>query len=455
MAEHTCVFEWRYGSRELRELFTVRNIVKTYMKVEVALLKALGEAGLAPRECYGEVEKCIENIDPMEIYRMETTIGHDIASIPFILGEKCGVCGGYVHLGATSYDIIDTTWSLIIREALYLLKGKLKRIISKLLDYIEKYVDLPMIGRTHGQHALPVTLGFKLANYTYELARSYERLVESEKRILRLKMSGSVGTMASWGEKGLEVERIVARELLLEPHLITTQVAPRDGFAELVSIIAILASQLDRLALEVRELSRPEIGELYEGGERVGSSAMPHKKNPVTAERISSLAKIARSLVVVALENIPLMHERDLTNSASERILIPHILLTLDQILEDTLKLLDILEIDKEAMKRNLELTRGAVYSEILVTKLVEKGLSRMKAYTKIRDLTKKITKENTLVELVLRDQELSKYLTYEELTEITTPEYTIKVVRDIVNRTIKWVKTVLKEDTSIELHVE
>jgi len=250
--------------------------------------------------------------------------------------------------------------------------------------------------------------------------------------------------MASWGERGLVVERAVSRELCLEPHLITTQVAPRDGFAEITAILAILASQLDRLALEVRELSRTEIGELYEAVERVGSSAMPHKRNPIIAERISGLAKVARSLVVVALENIPLMHERDLTNSSSERVLIPHVFLLLDQMLEDTLKLLEVVRVDEEAVRRNLELTRGAIYSELLVTRLVEKGWSRRKAYYKVMEISRLIKPGETLLDAVLRDPDLSKILTREELAEILKPSYATRVVKTLIKRTLDYVETVL-----------
>ncbi|MEM2025957.1 MAG: lyase family protein, partial [Desulfurococcaceae archaeon] len=277
MAEHVCVFDWRYGSQEARRLFTVANIVRTYVNVEVALLKGLVLAGLAPARCYEEIKECEEKLKPVEIYEMELLTGHDIASLAFILGERCGECGKFIHLGATSYDIVDTAWALILREALLIIKDKLKRVINTLIDLAEKYVDDYVIGRTHGQHALPITFGFKFANYAYELSRSYERLIELENRLVKLKMSGSVGTMASWGEKGILIEEMVGKELCLEPHPITTQVAPRDSFAELAVDLAILGSQLDRLALEARELSRTEIGEIYEAVQRIGSSAMPHK----------------------------------------------------------------------------------------------------------------------------------------------------------------------------------
>jgi len=448
ISDQVCVFEWRYGSSEMRRLFTVENLVRTYIKVETALLKGLEEAGMVPAGCSEYVAKCAENVAAKSVYELEKVLGHDIASLVFLLEESCGECGRYIHLGATSYDIVDTAWALVFREALHILKEKLKRVIKLLESYAENYMDLVVVGRTHGQHAMPVTLGFKFANYAYELARSYERVVEAEKRVLRLKLSGSVGTMASWGEKGLVIERVVSRELCLEPHLITTQVAPRDGFAEITAILAILASQLDRLALEVRELSRTEIGELYEAVERVGSSAMPHKRNPVIAERISGLAKVARSLIVVALENIPLMHERDLTNSSSERILMPHVFLLLDQILEDTLKLLKVVKVDEEAIKRNLELTRGTIYSELLVTKLVERGWSRRKAYYKIMEISGFIKPGETLLDVVLRDPDLSKVFTREELAEILKPDYATRVVKTLIRRTLDYVEAVLAKST-------
>lgn len=447
MEERVCPFEWRYGSPDMRKLFTVENIVKTYVRVEVALMKALGEVGLAPPHCYLELMKCSETLDPADIYARELVTGHDIASLAFILGEKCGECGKYVHLGATSYDVVDTAWAIILKDALSLVRERLRRVIERLAELSEKYAGTLVVGRTHGQHALPVTFGFKFANYAYELARSYERLLELEKRVLRIKMSGSVGTMAAWGEKGLLVEESVSRELGLPPHPITTQVVPRDGLAELVSSLAILASQLDRLALEVRELSRTEIGEVYEGVERVGSSAMPHKRNPVTAERVSGLAKVLRALVVTALENVPLMHERDLTNSSSERFLIPHALLVVDQMLEDTYSMLASLIIDEERAARNIELTRGAIYSELLVVKLVEKGWSRHEAYFKVREVVSRIGEKGDIARAVAEDPDLSKYLSPEEVASLASPEYATRNVRLLIKRALIHVREVLNRN--------
>ncbi|MEM2527784.1 MAG: adenylosuccinate lyase, partial [Ignisphaera sp.] len=358
MGSSMCVLEWRYGSEEMRNLFKSDNIVKRFLEVEKALIVSLAKAGIAPERCIDTISRCSEEVSAEDVYVKERELGHDIASLAYILGERCGECGRYVHLGATSYDIVDTAWALVIGDALSIVLARLKHIIEKIVDMSIKYADVVMVGRTHGQHALPITFGFKLANYAYEFSRSYERLCECRKRVVRGKMGGAVGTMAAWGDKGLVVERYAMEYLGLDPHTISTQVAPRDGFAELVANLAILASQLDRFALEVRELSRPEIGEVYEAVKRIGSSTMPHKRNPVIAERISGLAKVLRGFVSVALENIPLMHERDLTNSSSERILLPHTFLVIDQMLMDMERLLTILSIDENAMKKNLMLLR-------------------------------------------------------------------------------------------------
>ena len=443
--DSVCVLDWRYGSKELRKLFYPDNIIQRYILVEKALIKGLVEAGLIPRKCIEQIEECVKDVRASEVYELEKKIGHDIAALTYILGERCGECGKYVHLGATSYDIVDTAWALIFRDALELVKAKLKSIINRLLELSYKYMDLVMVGRTHGQHALPITLGFKLANYVYELTRSYERICDLEKRVILGKISGAVGTMAAWGDKGLIVESKTLEHLGLKPHIITTQVAPRDGFAELVSVLAILGSQLDRLALEVRELSRPEIGELYEAVERVGSSTMPHKRNPVTAERISGLARILRSLVITALENIVLMHERDLTNSSSERIMLPHVFLVIDQMLEDTLFLLNHLGVDDNAIKRNLELSRGLILTEAVMVKLVEKGIPRHIAHRKLVELSRKaIAEGKTLEQALLEDGFIAEHLSREEIKELMDPVKYLGSYKALIERTRSYVEETL-----------
>ena len=440
--ERVCVFEWRYGSEEMRKLFLVESVVKRYIDVEIAIMQGLEEAGIAPRGCAEVLKKCAESIKPEEVYEREAVTGHDIASLAYMLGERCGECGRFAHLGATSYDIVDTTWALIFRDALRILRERLWRVIEVLMGYAERYRDVIVVGRTHGQHAVPITLGFKFSNYIYEFSRSLERLCEAEKRVVRSKISGAVGTMAAWGGRGLVVEATASKVLGLEPHAISTQVAPRDGFAELVTDLAILASQLDRFALEVRELSRTEIGEVYEAGKRIGSSTMPQKRNPITAERISGLAKVVRAFTITALENIPLMHERDLTNSSSERVLIPHVLLAVDQMLLDMERLLKTLHVDEEATKRNIQLTKGTIMAEAVMVKLVEKGMPRHEAHKLLSELSAMVGNEDFYT-VLMGNENVRRYLTQEDIAKALDPRNYLGNYRELVDRALNYAKSV------------
>ncbi len=439
-----CALEYRYGSEEMRCIVSRENFVRKLIEVEIALLGALADAGLAPRHCEEIVKRCASNIDPKDVDRLEQSIGHDIAALAILMAERCGECGKYVHLGATSYDIVDTAWSLVLREALSLIKRRLASIIEKLATLADRHRHTLMVGRTHGQHALPITLGFKFANYVYELSRSLERLIECEKRVIRAKISGAVGTMAAWGSKGFVVEQGVCRRLGLDPHIISTQVAPRDGFAELASVLAILASQLDRFAIEVRELSRPEIDELVEGVERVGSSTMPHKRNPVISERISSLAKVMRSLVIATLENVPLWHERDLSNSAAERIVIPHMLLVMDQMLLDFEKLLNVLKAKPENMVKNLEVTRGLIASECLMIKLVERGYPRHEAHALLMKLSKRVYEEGKHFREVVSEA-LRNVLSDEDVDACFDYSRYLGMANELIDRAIDYARKILE----------
>ena len=445
MVGDVCAFQWRYGSEEMRRLLSRENIVRRMAEVEAALMYGLEEAGLAPAGSGAAVEEAARKVTADEVYALESKTGHEVFSLALLLSEKAGELGSHVHLGATSNDIVDTAWALIFKDALDVMEEKLQMILRMLREYAVKYRDLVMAGRTHGQHALPVTLGFKFANYLYEISRSLERMRECRRRLVRGKIAGAVGTMAAWGSSGLKVEGATLRRLGLEPHPITTQVAPRDGHAELGAVLAILASQLERLALEVRELSRPEIGELYEGhGERVGSSTMPHKRNPVISERICGLAKLVRSLSHSLLENIALWHERDLTNSSLERVVLPHLLLAVDEILDSTIKLLEILRVDEENIKRNLRLLRGAAMSESVMVKLVMRGMPRHEAYRRVRDAVERMFREGKSMEdSLLEDPEVSRLLSRREISEALDPRSYLGQHRELIDRAIRYAETV------------
>ena len=421
-----CVFEWRYGSEEMRRILSREHFIEVMKRVEAALLEALVKAGIAPSRALEGLEEALDSVGAEEVYEEEKRIGHDIAALVFLLGRRAGEeTSRWLHFGATSYDIVDTAWSLIIDEALDIIMGRLRAVIKRMTDMALKYRDTVMPGRTHGQHATPITLGFKLANYVYELSRSYERLCDARHRLVKAKLGGATGTLAAYGDKGLAVRSEFSKRLGLQPHPISTQVAPRDGLAELAYALAIMASQLDRFAVEVRELSRPEIGELWEErGRSVGSSAMPQKVNPVTAERISGLARVARSLAGVFLENIVLWHERDLTNSSAERYAVPHMLLVADQILIDTLRLLDKLGVDPERMKRNLGATMGTIVSEALLNELIRRGMRREEAYRIVQELSRlAIAESRPLHEVAAEDPRVSELVEADRLKRLLDPE--------------------------------
>jgi len=442
-----CPLEHRYGSIEMRTIFSNENILRKRLQVEVALAYGLAAAGFISFEEAKKIEEASAKVKLERIEELEKVLGHDIMALATSLAEAAESFGRGVHLGATSYDIVDTAWALIFRDALKIVKSKLKSILSMLMEYSKRYEDLMMVGRTHGQHALPITLGFKFANYVYELSRSLERIVESEKRLIRGKLSGAVGTMAAWGNKGLVVEAEALKRLGLKPHVISTQVAPRDGFAEIISALAILSSQLDRFAVEVRELMRPEIDELAEGvGVRVGSSTMPQKKNPVTAEKISGLAKVLRALTLTSLENIPLWHERDLTNSSSERILFSHVMLIIDEQLDSTISLLKNLIIKPESMRKNLEISGGAIMAEAIMVALVKKGMLRHEAHKLLREIERKAELNGiSFKEALFGDPEAQRYLSREELEELLKPEKYLGLNKELIERALQYANEVLK----------
>ncbi|EHP69522.1 MAG: adenylosuccinate lyase [Metallosphaera yellowstonensis] len=449
--DYVCPLDWRYGSEEMRKIFERESVLKYRIRVELALLNTLSELGYLPKTDVELVSRVASKVTPEEVDILEAKLGHDIMAMAVAIADKAGEAGRFVHFGATSYDIVDTAYALMLKDALSILKSKLVNALEELKDMALNYRDMIMVGRTHGQHALPITFGFKVANYLYELSRSLERIVETEKRVIRGKMSGAVGTMAAWGDKGILIEGATLKQLDLEPHFITTQVAPRDGFAELLSNLAILGSVLERFALEVRELMRPEIMELAEGvGGRVGSSTMPQKENPVTSEKICGLSRILRGLVVAQMENIPLWHERDLTNSSSERITISHGLLIIDEMLESFLELLKGLRVFPENMMRNLKLTKGTIMAESLMVRLTLKGLPRHKAHEIVSKLSREAWRSGReLYEVALNDPSIRSSFTPDELRTILDPSTYLGMYRQLIERTIAFYEKV-KESSGV-----
>lgn len=421
--------EFRYGTPEMKNVWESENKLQKMLDVESALAQAEAELGMIPGEDALEIKNKAntEFVTLERVNEIERATNHDIASIVKALAEQCeGNAGEYVHFGATSNDIVDSSNSLLFKESMEILREKMVRFTKLLLKLADENKENVCIGRTHGQHALPTTYGMKFALWADEMHRQIERLDACEKRLCVGMMTGAVGTTAALGEEGLQIHEKVSEILGLEAVTISNQVVQRDNHAEFMMVMANVATTLDKIALEVRNLQRTEImelGENFDPEKQVGSSTMPHKMNPITAERICGVSRVVRSYVVAAMENNPLWHERDLTNSSCERIIFPEACILTDYILNLSLKLMGNLVFYPENIERNLNLTNGLIMAERLMAELTRKGMGRQTAYGLVRECAIKANKEDKLLsEVILARSELDGYLTPEDVQEIMDP---------------------------------
>jgi adenylosuccinate lyase len=409
-------------------IFEEENYVQKMLDVEAALAWAQAEVGDIPRADAEKIAKMAstEYVKLSRIKEIEKEIKHDVMSLVRALAEVCGTSGAYVHLGATSYDIVDTAKALQLRDAVNAVGCKLDDLEHVLMKAAERYKSTVMIGRTHGQHALPITFGLKLSVWMRETSRHIQRLSECKKRLIVGKMSGAVGTQAGLGSNAVKIQALVMEKLGMQAAEVSTQIVQRDRHAELVCILAMIASTLDKFASEIRELQRTEIGEVLEPFEKqkqVGSSTMPHKRNPELCERTCGLAKVMRGLVVPALEDIPTWHERDLTQSSAERFILPEACIITDYMLHLMIGVLSDLEVRQERMEKNIGITEGRTMSEAVMIALARKGMDRQKAHEIIRKLTiKSITEEASFKEALLHDENIKRFLNEREIGEALNP---------------------------------
>jgi len=419
----------RYGTVEMLRIFEEKKRIQYLLDVEAALALAHAEVGNIPKRDAEIIEKMAstEYVKIERIKAIEKDIKHDIASLVRALSEVCGLSGAYVHLGATSYDIVDTANALQIRDALTVIEERLAGFKVILQEKAGQYKETVMTGRTHGQHALPITLGFKFSVWGYEVNRHLKRIAECKKRVLVGKISGAVGSQAGLGENAPEIQELVMKRLNLETAEISTQIVQRDRYAELVCIYAMVASSLENFATEIRELQRPEIAEVFESFEatkQVGSSTMPHKQNPEICERVCGLARIVRSLVLPALEDMVTWHERDLTQSSAERFVLPESSILLDYILKLMCDVVSNLRVDSKRMLANLSLTQGRAMSESVMMALTKKGVNRQEAHEILRQLTIKSTVENkTFKQSLIEDSFVSSRLGAKEIEDALNPK--------------------------------
>jgi len=416
-------FEERYRT-EMNDVFDDQTKLNKWMAVEVALAKAHAQLGHIPKDAPGQIEAAMKKVKHERVVEIEAQIHHDLMAMVKALTEQAGDAGKYVHLGATSYDIEDTATALIFLDAIEVLEKKLDNFAAILKKMALKHKETVCVGRTHGQHAVPTTHGMKFALYYQELGRNKERLCEVKKRIAVGKMSGAVGSMATFGGDGPKIQKIVMKELGLEGAKVTNQVIQRDRHAEVMFILASIASLFEKIAKEIRNLQRTEILEISEAfsAKQVGSSTMPQKRNPHKSERVCSLARLVRANVMTALENNALEHERDLTNSANERAIFSESFIAVDYMALEITKIVDGLVFYPENIKRNLELTKGLILAERLMIHLVEKkGMGRQDAHEQVRSMAQDaFASGRHLKELVLERKLLDKK-TADEIFDYST----------------------------------
>lgn len=407
----------RYETDEIRKVFSEENKLKVWLFVEKTVAEVQEELKIIPE---GLSEKLIDlAVTPQRVDEIERITNHDVIAFLEAVREKLGPERRYLHFGMTSYDLVDTAWALIIQDALNTVEKEIDTLRQILENLIVKYKNTPQMGRTHGILAQPITFGFKVKSWYEEIKRGRERLVSAKEEISFGKLSGAVG---SYTILPPEIERLVMQRLGLKPEPVSTQVIPRDRHAYLLATLVLYGCALERVATEIRNLSRSEIGELSEpfGKGQKGSSAMPHKQNPITCERICGLIKVLRGHLISAFENINLWHERDLTNSSVERIIIPDAFHIVHYSTKKIILVLKNLRVFPERMMQNIENSLGLFASQNLMNALIEKGMEQKSAYDTVQTLSFKAMEEKGNLKNIARgDSQIKKYLNEKELEEI------------------------------------
>jgi len=438
----------RYGRKEVKDIFDEENKLQRLLDVECALAKAHAEVGNIPKPAAKEIEsKCsTKYVTVARVKEIEDQINHDLMAMVKAYSEAVGgKASNYIHLGATSADIMDTSLALQLKDFITFLEKDLYELRKILVTLADKHKKTVCIGRTHAQHAVPTTYGLKFAIWAEEVQRHIDRLGETKPRILVGQMTGAVGTQAAFGPKAQKIQELTMRYLNLKSVNVSNQVIQRDRHAEFIMLLALIAETLNKIGTEIRNLQRTEIDEVAEGfkkGKQVGSSTMPHKRNPIVAERICGLSRIIRADAFAAMDNIPLWHERDLTNSAPERIIIPEACILIDYMLTKSIDLLENLEFKPENIKRNLGMTKGLIMAEKIMVTLVNKGMGRQDAHELIRKDSMKVyeTGKNFL-DVLASDPDVIKYLSKKELEELMKPENYIGTAVEQVEKVVKRLK--------------
>ncbi len=424
----------RYTRDEMGSIWTEEAKFKRWLEVEIAVCEGWESIGKIPKGTAEKIRKKAK-FDVKRIGEIEKTTRHDVVAFLENVRESLGEEGDYLHFGITSSDTIDTAMALALKSSSEILIKDLSETLETLKRRAYEFKETLMIGRSHGVHGEPISFGFILALWYAEMKRNLKRLEEAKEAISYGKISGSMGTFAN---VPLEVEVFACRRLGLKPAPISSQIIQRDRYAHYLTTLAIIAATVEKIATQIRHYQRTEVREaeeFFHKGQK-GSSSMPHKRNPVLSENLCGLARLIRANSLVALENVALWHERDISHSSNERVILPDSNIALDFMLYRLNNVLKHLVVYKDNMLRNINLTRGLIYSQRVMLRLVEKGVEKLKAYECVqRNAMESWEKELDFKELLKRDPCITEFLTLDELDELFDPKYYIRRIDDIFNR--------------------
>jgi len=425
----------RYSRKEMETIWSAQNRFQKWLDIEILVCEALAQKGDIPREALRTI-KAKARFDIDRIDEIERTVKHDVIAFLTSVAEFVGPDSRFIHMGLTSSDILDTSLAVLLKEASEILLVDINKLLAVLKKKAIQHKKTLMIGRTHGIHAEPVTFGLKMAMWYEEMARNRERLIRAKDTVACGKISGAVGTFAF-----IEpfVEEYVCRKLGLTPEKVATQIIQRDRHAEYFTTLAVIASSLDKFATEIRHLQRTEVREAeeYFSPGQKGSSAMPHKRNPVLSENISGLARLMRGYALAAMENVALWHERDISHSSVERVIGPDATILLDFMLNRFTRLIDELVVYPERMIENINITHGVIFSQRVLLKLTEKGMTREQAYSIVQENAMRAWKEGIeFKKLLLSDGRVKSYLNPREIEAVFRLENFLGNVDYIFKRT-------------------
>ena len=424
----------RYTRKEMGELWSLQNEFQVMLDVEIAACEAMAEIGEIPQEAVKNIkEKATFTVE--RIAEIEKETNHDIISFVTAVQENVGEGGQYIHKGLTSSDVKDTALAVMMKKSAEIILDDLKRLSEVLLRRAKEHKYTPCIGRTHGIHAEPMTLGLKFILWYDENERNIKRVEEAKKQVSVGKLSGAVGTYSNIDPR---IEEIVCKKLGIEADRVSTQIIQRDRHAQYLTTLAIVASSLEKFATEIRNLQRTDIREAeeYFSEKQKGSSAMPHKRNPITCERISGLARLVRGNALASMEDITLWHERDISHSSVERVILPDSTIAVDYAINKFIDIVDKLLIYPDAMKANIEKTGSLIFSQRILISLVNKGIDRDNAYRWVqRNAMKKWLNNEDFRENVHKDEDITKYLSSKEIDDCFDYAYYLRNIDVIMKR--------------------